>query len=211
MLVLVRHGESTWNAADRFAGWIDVPLTEAGCAQARGVGRAMRAQCLVPTVAHTSLLRRARCTAELVLDEAGAPGAPVVGTGRLNERHYGALQGLRRTEAAERYGADQLARWRRGVDDRPPADDEGRAESLADVRDRLRPYVEDHLLPALDAGHTVLVVSHGNALRMLRQVLEGLEDEAAAALEIPTAGARVLRSVGGLRADGRAARFSPGG
>lgn len=202
MLVLARHGESVWNAADRFAGWIDVALTEVGREEARGAGRSLREQGIVPTLAHTSLLRRARNTADLMLDESGASTAPVVRTDRLNERHYGALQGLRRTEAAARYGTEQLARWRRGVHDRPPADEEGRAESLADVRVRLRPYVDEQLLPALDAGHTVLVVAHGNALRMLIQLLEGLSDEAAAALEVPTAAARILRTVSGLLRDG---------
>jgi 2,3-bisphosphoglycerate-dependent phosphoglycerate mutase len=202
VLVLARHGESAWNAADRFAGWIDVALTEAGRTEARNAGRWLREQRIVPTVAHTSLLRRARSTADLMLDESGASTVPVVRTDRLNERHYGALQGQRRTEAAARYGTEQLARWRRGVDDRPPADAEGRAESLADVRVRLRPYVDEQLLPALDAGHTVLVVSHGNALRMLVQLLEGLSDEAASALELPTGSARTLRSVDGLLRDG---------
>lgn len=202
MLVLARHGESAWNAADRFAGWVDVALTEAGREEARGAGRSLREQGIIPTVAHTSLLRRARSTAGLMLDESGASTAPVVRTDRLNERHYGALQGLRRSEAAARYGTDQLARWRRGLHGRPPADEEGRAESLADVRVRLRPYVDEQLLPALDAGHTVLVVSHGNTLRMLIQVLEGLSDESAAALELPTGTTRILEAVSGLRRDG---------
>ena len=197
MLVLVRHGESTWNVADRFTGWVDVALTAAGRTEARNAGRSLRDQGIVPTLAHTSLLRRARSTADLMLDESGAGTAPVLRTDRLNERHYGALQGMRRTEAAARYGPEQVARWRRGVDDRPPAAPDGRSESLADVRLRLRPYVEAQLLPALDAGDTVLVVSHGNTLRMLIQLLEGLSDEAAVALEVPTGAARILETVSG--------------
>lgn len=191
MLVLVRHGESAWNAADRFAGWVDVALTEAGREQARATGRRLREQGVVPTLAHTSLLARARSTADLVLDACGVPAVPVLRTDRLNERHYGALQGLRRGEAVERFGAEQVARWRRGIADRPPADARGRGESLADVRLRLRPYVDAELLPALEAGHTVLVVSHGNTLRMLTQLVAGLSDRAAAALEIPTGAFRV--------------------
>jgi 2,3-bisphosphoglycerate-dependent phosphoglycerate mutase len=196
MLVLVRHGESAWNAADRFAGWIDVALTADGREEARAAGRLMRQQGIVPTVAHTSLLARARNTADLILDACGAPTIPLHATAALNERHYGALQGMRRSDAVERYGAEQVARWRRGIDGRPPADPNGRGESLADVRLRLRPYVTGELLPALDAGHTVLVVSHGNTLRMLVQLVEGLGDDAAGALEVPTGGLRVYEGVG---------------
>ena len=195
MLVLVRHGESAWNAADRFAGWIDVALTAAGREEARAAGRSLREQGIVPTVAHTSLLTRARSTADLILDATGAATAPVLRTDRLNERHYGALQGMRRAEAAVRYGAEQLARWRRGIGDRPPADAAGHAESLADVRVRLWPYVDVELLPALDAGETVLVVSHGNTLRMLTQVLLGLSDAETGALAVPTGVPRIYRDV----------------
>jgi 2,3-bisphosphoglycerate-dependent phosphoglycerate mutase len=177
-------------------------LTEAGRMEAREAGRSLREQGILPMVVHTSLLRRAWSTADLMLEECGAPTAQIVRTGRLNERHYGVLQGLRRGEATARYGAQEVARWRRGVDDRPPADDEGRAESLADVRVRLRPYVDEQLLPAVEAGHTVLVVSHGNALRMLIQLLEGLSDEAVSALDLPTGGVRILGTVSGLRRDG---------
>ncbi len=191
MLILVRHGESTWNAEDRFAGWADIALTRAGCEEARSAGRWLRARGIVPTTAHTSLLTRARDTTDLVLDACGAPPVAVLCSERLNERHYGLLQGMPRAAAVERYGTTQVARWRRGIHDRPPADAAGRAESLADVRIRLRPYVDGELLPALEAGQALLVVSHGNTLRMLTQVIEGLTDEEAIGLEIPTGGVRV--------------------
>jgi 2,3-bisphosphoglycerate-dependent phosphoglycerate mutase len=199
VLILVRHGESVWNADDRFAGWVDVALTRAGREETRAAGRWLYEQGIIPTVVHASLLARARNSADLMLDACGAPEVPVLRTERLNERHYGALQGMPRAEAVDRYGAVQVTRWRRGIGDRPPADAEGRGESLADVRVRLWPYVDGELFPALDAGHTVLVVSHGNTLRMLVQVLEGLRDEQTAALDVPTGGARVYATVNGVR------------
>ena len=206
MLILVRHGESAWNVTDRFAGWADVALTEAGRVEARSAGRWLSEQGIVPTVAHTSLLTRARNTADLMLDACGASTVPVLATQRLNERHYGALQGMARSEAVERFGADAVARWRRGIEDRPPADAAGRGESLADVRVRLWPYLDGQLLPALDAGETVLVVSHGNTLRMLTQVLVGLSDAEAAALAVPTGIPRVIAKTGDAAAT---SRFDP--
>lgn len=199
MLVLVRHGESAWNAADRFAGSVDVALTPAGRAEARAAGRRLCEQGVVPTVVHTSLLVRARSTADLMLDACGLRDVPVRHIERLNERHYGSLQGMQRADAADRYGAEQVRRWRRGIGDRPPLDARGRGESLTDVRHRLLPYVDGELVPALDDGHAVLVVSHGNTLRMLVQLLEGLTDEQAAAVEVPTGGARVYATAEGLR------------
>lgn len=198
MLVLVRHGESAWNAADRFAGSVDVALTPVGREEARAAGRRLCEQGIVPTVVHTSLLVRARSTANLMLDACGLRDVPVRHIERLNERHYGSLQGMPRAEAADRYGAEQVRRWRRGIGDRPPLDASGRGESLADVRHRLSPYVDGELVPALEDRHAVLVVSHGNTLRMLVQLLEGLTDEQAAALEVPTGGARVYATVEGL-------------
>lgn len=195
MLVLVRHGESAWNAADRFAGSVDVALTPAGREEARAAARRLCEQGIVPTVVHTSLLVRARSTASLMIDACGLRDVPVRRIERLNERHYGLLQGMPRADAADRYGAEQVRRWRRGIGDRPPLDAQGRGESLADVRHRVLPYADGELLPALEAGHTVLVVSHGNTLRMLIQVLEDLTDERAAALEVPTGGARVYATV----------------
>jgi 2,3-bisphosphoglycerate-dependent phosphoglycerate mutase len=200
MLVLVRHGESTWNASDRFTGWVDVPLTEVGRGEARMIGRWLRGRGIVPTVVHSSMLVRARSTAHLVLEECGARPVPVLATARLNERHYGALQGMTRSDAVVRFGAEQVARWRRGaVDQRPPSDEDGRGESLADVRLRQGPYIEDELLPAVDAGQTVLVVSHSNALRLLVQRLEGLSDEEVVTVELPTGAARVYDRISDLR------------
>lgn len=185
-LVLLRHGESEWNATDRFAGWADVGLTATGREEARAAGRRLLADGLVPDVVHTSRLARAVDTADLVLASCGAPDVGALRTELLNERHYGALQGMRRADAVARYGADPVARWRRGIDGRPPRDAEGRSESLADVRTRLQPYAAGILSPQLAAGRTVLVVSHGNTIRMLRRLVEGLTDEQACALEVPT-------------------------
>ena len=185
-LVLLRHGESEWNAADRFAGWADVGLTAAGRDGARAAGRLLLADGLVPDVVHTSRLTRAVDTADLVLESCGGSDVGTLRTELLNERHYGALQGMRRTDAVARYGAGPVARWRRGIDARPPRDAEGRGESLADVRARLEPYVVSILLPQVSAGRAVLVVSHGNTIRMLRRLVEGLTDEQACALEVPT-------------------------
>lgn len=200
MIVLVRHGESEWNASDRFTGWADVPLTATGRAEARSTGRWLRAKDVVPTLVHTSLLDRARTTAALVVEECGDPRPPVVATALLNERHYGALQGLVRSEAVERFGADQVARWRRTeVDLRPPPDGEGRGESLADLRARLTPYVDEMLLPAARAGQVVLVVTHGNPLRLLVQRLQGLGDRELAGLEHATGQALLFDGVSELR------------
>lgn len=196
MLVLVRHGESSGNASDRFTGWDDLSLTMVGQDEARATGRWLRGRGIIPTVVHSSTLTRARRTADLILAECGLPTLPVLETARLNERHYGALQGMTRSDAVARFGAEQVARWRRGaVDERPPPDADGHGESLADVRARQAPYVEDDLLPALGAGHTVLVVSHGNALRMLIQRIEGVSDEQVVTVALPTGSARVYDQV----------------
>jgi len=192
MLVLLRHGESCWNAEDRFAGWIDVALTPAGRAEARAAGRQLSERGLAPDVVHTSRLDRAISTGDLVLDACGRPEVPLMRTELLNERHYGALQGQRRSDAVVRYGAERVTHWRRGIHGRPPLDEHGRGESLADVRHRLRPYVRHCLTPLLVEGRTVLVVSHGNTIRMLRQLVEGLSDEEAAGLAVPTGSPTVL-------------------
>ncbi|HEX5534795.1 MAG TPA: 2,3-bisphosphoglycerate-dependent phosphoglycerate mutase [Actinomycetales bacterium] len=195
MLILVRHGESVWNASDRFAGCADVGLTEAGRGEARSCGRWLREQGIIPTRAHASMLARASDSAHLILDACGASSVPLLRTGRLNERHYGLLQGMRRADAVERFGPERVASWRRGIDSRPPADRQGRGESLADVRLRLRPYLQRQLIPALAAGHRVLVVSHGNALRMLVQLVQGLSDEEACALQVPTGAPRLYENL----------------
>lgn len=192
MLILVRHGESAWNADDRFAGQADVGLTPVGCAEARVAGRRLRQHGLVPEVAHTSTLSRAVDTLDELLSRCGPHDVVTRRCPELDERHYGALQGMSRTRAVQVYGAEQVARWRRGIHDRPPFDAAGHGESLADVRLRLQPYVDDVLRPELDGGRRVVVVSHGNTLRMLRQLVEGLTDEQAARSEIATGDLRVV-------------------
>lgn len=202
MLVLLRHGESEWNAADRFAGWADVGLTEAGRDEARMAGRQLLVGGLVPDVVHTSRLTRAIETGDLVREACGAADVSVMRTDLLNERHYGALQGMRRGDAVVSYGAAQVARWRRGIDARPPLDADGRGESLADVRLRLLPYLHDCLTPQLAKGRTVLVVSHGNTIRMLRRLVERLTDEQACALEVPTGHPVVVERLSSVRRAG---------
>lgn len=202
MLVLLRHGESEWNAADRFAGWADIGLTKVGRDEARAAGGQLLARGLVPDVVHTSRLVRAIETGDLVREACGVPDVSVMRTELLNERHYGALQGLRRGDAVASYGAAQVARWRRGIDARPPLDTDGRGESLADVRLRVLPYVHQCLTPQLEQGRTVLVVSHGNTIRMLRRLIEGMTDEQACALEVPTGHPVVVERISSVRRAG---------
>ena len=202
MLLLVRHGQSVWNASDRFAGWADIPLSDAGREEARALGRWLADSGHRPTRVYSSALRRAIETTELALAAAGTPGRRVIRTPVLNERHYGALQGVSRTAAVQQHGAEQVARWRRTVDARPPLDADGRAESLADVRERVAPFVRDVLLPAVAAGHQAMVVSHGNTMRMLAQLVEGLSNDEACALDLPTGRPRAIipSAVGTVRA-----------
>lgn len=141
------------------------------------------------------MLRRASVTADLLLEAAGQPALPVVRAEVLNERHYGALQGMARPAAVRVYGAQRVAAWRRSIGARPPLDTKGRGESLAEVRDRVAPFVRDVLVPGLAEGHTLLVVSHGNTIRMLVQLLEGLTDEEACALNLATGQSRVVACV----------------
>lgn len=196
MLIIVRHGESTWNESDRFTGWADVPLTHRGRFEARRAGRALRDRAIAPTAVHTSALARARVTADLILEECEVPDVPRLETERLNERHYGALEGMVRSEAVARFGAEQVAQWRRAhVGLRPPPNELGRGESLADLRNRLLPYIDNVLTPALETDQVVLVVSHGNAVRMLIQHLEGMSDEELIGFELPTGAARIYDQV----------------
>ncbi len=205
-LVLLRHGESAWNAEDRFAGWVDVPLTDAGRSQAVHAGELMVEAGVLPDVLHTSVLTRAVTTADLAAQACGRTWLPVRRTWRLNERHYGALQGRAKREVLSRYGEELFMRWRRSDDTPPPAiDDEDpwsqagdaryamlpprlvpRTESLRDVRARLLPYWSGAVVPDLRAGRTVCVVAHGNSLRVLVRHLDRLSEEATAAIEIPT-------------------------
>jgi 2,3-bisphosphoglycerate-dependent phosphoglycerate mutase len=203
-LVLLRHGESTANVSGRFAGWLDVPLTRRGIREAHGAGRSLTA--FHPTQIHTSVLGRAINTAHLVAETAGWE-TPLRRSWRLNERHYGALQGLDKDVARHRYGVEDIERWRRSVDVPPPAAGTDvlaaqladrryadtpearlvRGESLADVAARMRPYWDDVLRPVLAEGGTVLVVSHGNALRVLLHLATGTPLAETALTQIPTA------------------------
>jgi 2,3-bisphosphoglycerate-dependent phosphoglycerate mutase len=204
-LVLLRHGESEWNAKNLFTGWVDVGLTEKGRAEAARGGTLLREAGVLPDVLHTSLMRRAIKTAELALETAELSWIPVRRSWRLNERHYGALQGLDKAATREKYGDEQFMRWRRSYDEPPPplADDSEwsqvgdpryadlldivpRTECLADVVHRMLPYWYDALVPDLRLGRTVLVAAHGNSLRALVKHLDGLSDEAVVGLNIPT-------------------------
>jgi len=204
-LVLLRHGESEWNAKNLFTGWVDVGLSEKGMAEAGHAGELIRDAGLRPDVVHTSLLRRAIRTAELALDAADRSWLPVQRSWRLNERHYGALQGLDKSATREKYGDDQFVRWRRSYDEPPPPlDDDSewsqagdpryanlleivpRTECLADVVHRMLPYWYDALVPDLALGREVLVAAHGNSLRALVKHLDGLSDEEVVGLNIPT-------------------------
>ncbi len=205
-LVLLRHGESSWNAANRFTGWVDVGLSERGEAEAVHAGELLADAGLLPDVVHTSVLRRAIRTAELALDRADRAWLPVRRSWRLNERHYGALQGKDKRQTLQRYGEDQFLRWRRSYDVPPPPLDDAdefsqagdpryaglppellpRTECLADVVARLLPYWYDGLVPDLRTGATVLVVAHGNSLRALVKHLDRIGDAEIVGLNVPT-------------------------
>ncbi|MBJ7357664.1 phosphoglyceromutase [Nocardioides sp.] len=204
-LVLLRHGESEWNAKNQFTGWVDVPLSEKGRAEAEHGGRLLAEAGLLPDVLHTSLLRRAITTAHLALDVADRHWIPVRRHWRLNERHYGALQGKNKKQTLEEYGEEQFMLWRRSFDVPPPPiedDDEfsqaglpqyaslgaemPRAECLKDVVERFLPYWESGIVPDLRTGATVLVAAHGNSLRALVKHLDGISDTDIAGLNIPT-------------------------
>jgi 2,3-bisphosphoglycerate-dependent phosphoglycerate mutase len=205
-LVLLRHGQSDWNAKDLFTGWWDVDLTEAGAAEASRGGELLAESGLLPDVLHTSVLTRAIRTANLALDSAGRSWIPVRRSWRLNERHYGDLQGKDKKATLEQFGEEQFKLWRRSYDTPPPeikadnAFDIGsdlryanlapdvvpKTECLADVVVRLLPYWYDSIVPDLRAGRVVLVVAHGNSLRALVKHLEGIGDDDIADLNIPT-------------------------
>ena len=205
-LVLLRHGQSQWNLENRFTGWVDVDLSEQGRAEAAAGGRLMREQGLRFDVAHTSTLKRAIRTLNLALGELDQDWLPVHKSWRLNERHYGALQGLDKAETAALHGEDQVKTWRRSYDIPPPPmpqDDPGHpaqdpryagldrnalpsTESLATTLERVLPYWHDAIAPALKAGKDVLVAAHGNSLRALYKYLNGVSKEDILELNIPT-------------------------
>jgi len=189
-LVLLRHGESTANADDRFGGWLDFDLTTRGREEAARAGRLIRDAGLQPAAVHTSLLRRAIDTAEIVIAETNATNAPVHRSWRLNERHYGRLQGRTRTSVREEFGDAVFNGFRRSYDMTPPPagppSEHVDGESLADVRKRLVPYWAAEIVADLRAGRTTLVVAHGNSLRALCMHLDGLTAEQVSALNIPT-------------------------
>ena len=201
VLVLLRHGESEWNAKDLFAGWTDVPLSARGMAQAVAAGEEMASRGLLPEVVHTSVQTRAIRTADLALEACGRAWIPVRRSWRLNSNHYGALQGRVKAQVRAAAGDEQFMRWRRGYDVRPPpgeAEDDPRyaalppeerprGESLRDVTARLLPYWYDAIVPDLRWHACVLVVSHGNTLRALVRHLESVSDEASAELTVPNA------------------------
>jgi 2,3-bisphosphoglycerate-dependent phosphoglycerate mutase len=189
-LVLLRHGESTANADDRFGGWLDFDLTTRGREEAARAGRLIQDAGLQPGAVHTSLLRRAVDTAEIVIAETNATNAPVHRSWRLNERHYGKLQGRTRASVREEFGDAVFNGLRRSYDmTPPPAGPPGAhidGESLADVRKRLVPYWKAEIVAGLRVGRTTLVVAHGNSLRALCMHLDGLTAEQVSALNIPT-------------------------
>ncbi|MBM7052243.1 MULTISPECIES: phosphoglyceromutase [unclassified Rothia (in: high G+C Gram-positive bacteria)] len=203
-LVLLRHGQSEWNEKNLFTGWVDVRLTEKGEAEAKRGGELLKDRGILPDVVHTSLQRRAINTANLALDAADRLWIPVKRNWRLNERHYGALQGKDKAETLEKYGEEQFMTWRRSYDVPPPAIDDNdefsqandpryadlenapKTECLKDVLERMLPYWESDVKPDLEAGKTVLIAAHGNSLRALVKNLEGISDEDIVGVNIPT-------------------------
>ena len=180
-LILIRHGQSVWNATNRFTGWTDIELSEKGVIEAEEAGR--RLSGIRIDVVHTSDLMRAQRTAEIVMQQNESSGEDVAThyDWRLNERHYGALQGLNKAETAEKHGAEQVHIWRRSFDVPPP---EG--ESLEMTAERTIPYFTEEILPDLESGKNVLVSAHGNSLRSIVMHLEGISPEDIVSLEIPT-------------------------
>src|SRR6266849_2799652 len=184
-LVLLRHGESEWNAKGLFTGWVDVGLSATGAEEAANGGKLLAQSGLQPGVVHTSVLTRAIQTANIALEEAGLLWLPTKRSWRLNERHYGALQGKDKARTRQEFGDEQFMLWRRSYDV-PPPPARPRTECLKDVVARLLPYWYDAVVPDLGADGTVLVVAHGNSLRALVKHLDGISDAAIAELNIPT-------------------------
>jgi 2,3-bisphosphoglycerate-dependent phosphoglycerate mutase len=204
-LILLRHGESEWNAKNLFTGWVDVRLSAKGEAEAKRGGELLKENNLLPDLLHTSLLRRAITTAQIALDNCDRHWIPVARSWRLNERHYGALQGKDKAETLAAYGEEQFKLWRRSFDVPPPAIDNQdqfsqfgdpryadlgeslpKTECLKDVLIRALPYWENNIKPDLKNGKRVMVTAHGNSLRALVKHLDEISDDAIAELNIPT-------------------------
>jgi len=205
-LVLVRHGESTWNKENRFTGWTDVDLSEKGVKEAHDAGQTLRKEGYVFDVAYTSVLKRAIRTLWIMLDELDQMWVPVHNSWRLNERHYGALQGLNKAETAAKYGEQHVLVWRRGYDVRPPAlevsddrypgtdpryrdmskNDIPVCESLKDTVNRFLPYWHETIAPTIKSGMRVLIAAHGNSLRALVKYLDNVSETDIVKLNIPT-------------------------
>ncbi len=205
-LILLRHGESQWNALNLFTGWVDVDLSDKGVNEAKRGGELLKEKNLIPDTLHTSVLNRAIKTSELALESAGIKQIPTKRSWRLNERHYGALQGLNKKDTLEKYGEEQFMLWRRSYDVPPPPIDPNDkyaqnndpkykdmqnsdiplTECLKDVVKRVIPYWQESIVPELQSGKTVLVVAHGNSLRALIKYLENISDEDIAKLNLPT-------------------------
>ena len=204
-LILLRHGESEWNAKNLFTGWVDVRLSQKGEAEAKRGGELLKERGLLPDVVHTSLLRRAIATSQIALDAAERAWIPVHRSWRLNERHYGALQGKDKAQTLAQYGEEQFQLWRRSFDVPPPAIDDNdefsqagdpryadlgsqmpKTECLKDVVDRLIPYLVGEITADLDAGKTTLVVAHGNSIRAIVKHIDCISDTDIAGVNIPT-------------------------
>ncbi len=204
-LVLIRHGESTWNLENRFTGWTDVDLTDTGIAQAKGAGKLLKEEGYDFDIAYTSVLKRATRTLWHVLDEMDRTWLPVDHSWRLNERHYGGLQGLNKAETAKKFGDEQVLVWRRSYDTPPPAltPDDARSERgdrryadlaaeqvpltecLKDTVARVLPFWNDAMAPAIQSGQRVVVAAHGNSIRALVKYLDNISDDAIVGLNIP--------------------------
>lgn len=203
-LILLRHGQSEWNESNQFTGWVDVNLTAKGEGEAKRGGELLKEQGILPNIVYTSLLRRAIRTANIALNAADRHWIPVVRDWRLNERHYGALQGLNKAETKDKYGEEQFMAWRRSYGTPPPELEDSseysqandvryanletvpRTECLKDVVERFVPYFEEEILPRAKKGETVLIAAHGNSLRALVKHLDQISDEEIAGLNIPT-------------------------
>jgi len=204
-LILLRHGESQWNAKNLFTGWVDVELSDKGKAEAKRGGQLLKEAKLLPDVLHTSLLKRAIDTADIAIASAGIASIPTKRSWRLNERHYGALQGKDKAATLKEYGPDQFALWRRSFDVPPPeiadddqysqkndpkyaelGDDLPKTECLKDVVARAVPYLNDEIFPDLKSGKVVLITAHGNSIRAIVKYLDGISDTDIAGVNIPT-------------------------